>query len=142
MSTPAASPPCLIKPTTLEKIHQILLYEIHQNKKNFWHLPPEDTEYVTDRFSKWAETLLSTYKELFTEFVCTVTQKELEDLITNYLNNENWPVHRRAFFSELLYLIKQIEKKEIAASNDIAHFYRERYNPNYRFISEISLSPK
>ena len=137
MSSPAVGLP---KPTTMEKIQQILIYEINQNLKHLWHIAPEETQIVSDRFESWANRVLSSYPSLFLEFMCCVTEKELNHLLTSCFTDKNWPVHRRAFFSELLVLIKQKEKEGLFASKDLVSFYRNRYDPQYLFASESSLA--
>ncbi len=106
----------------------------HMNRR--WNLAPECQQIPDDRFYRWASNLIEDNRELFVSFIQEAVKEDMEKIV-NCLNDDKWPAHRRAFFTELLNLVKELESLSVFASKDFAAFYRERYNSKYTFNCEL-----
>jgi hypothetical protein len=122
--------------TSITQILHIINSAVETNLVRRWNLAPECQYVPDDRFYRWASNLIEDNRELFVSFIQEAVKEDLEKIV-NCLNDDKLPAHRRAFFTELLILVKELEGLSVFASKDFAAFYRQRYECKYMFNCEL-----
>jgi hypothetical protein len=122
--------------TPISQILTILEAAVKDHMTRRWNLAPECQYIPDDRFYRWASNLIEDNRELFVSFIQKAVKEDLEKIVKS-LNDDKWPAHRRAFFTELLNLVKELEGLSVFASKDFASFYRIRYEVKYTFNCEL-----
>jgi hypothetical protein len=118
--------------STISQILTILKDGVEKHMVARWNLAPECQQVPDDRFYIWASRLIEENRELFITFIQKAVKEDMENIV-KCLNDDRWPAHRRAFFTELLELVKELEGLSVFASKELASFYRERYETKYKF---------
>ena len=120
----------------ISQVLTILDAAVEDHMSKLWHLAPECQQIPDDRFYSWASYLIENNRELFVSFIQKAVKDDMDNIV-KCLNDHRWPAHRRAFFVELLNLVKELEGLSIFASKDFASFYRIRYEVKYIFNCEL-----
>ena len=108
--------------------------ERFKNRHCFW--PPEMHQWPCDLHEGWVWEIVHAKPELVDKFIETATIKDFERLLIAVFIDSNWVANRRAFFKVLHDRAQKLDAETKTVSADLVTFYRERYNPPYRFKSE------
>ena len=126
---------------TAPVLDESMVEEMRESAKWFqdkhWRWPPELTQIVTDHSIAWAKNC---YTELVPWYVeCLIakgTEKDFEDLLATVFTDDIWTALRRSFFMVVHNTAIELEAKGWEISEELASFYRKRYNPPHKFKNE------
>lgn len=119
-----------------QSILDFLLPAIEAHKARRWNVAPEVTIFPDDRWFEWAEDLVYKYEGPCRDVIVKASKDDMTALFAA-LTDDLWPAHRRAFASKLYQFAVEVEEGGLNVSKGFAEFYRERYNPNYKFLVEL-----
>lgn len=119
-----------------KSILDFLLPAIEAHKNRRWNVAPEVTIYPDDRWYEWAEDLIEKHDDTCRDVILAATNEDMTELFAA-LTDDLWPAHRRAFATKLYEFAVELEKGGLDVSKGFAEFYRERYNPRYKFRVEL-----